>query len=1222
LLLPCQWDDNNQTYHYRYGSSGRWDLKLVDSRADKGGTTGAAGWPAPSLYLGAILRIVPRSPVSAFGKFDSEVDADRPPAAEISPEGGVAGEIAVAYMFDGTLELPDFASTVRVKGCAMSNGSLQFIESRLLDNTSSAGPNDGWGARFGGDGSWIKGTKYALYPDPTPSDPSRLRGRYSYEVRVPSSNAVVGDGEGFVAGDIASLQARATDPQATQSASKSDDRSPAASASVSGGGFMKVKIKGKIELSSCRLFCLDPLAHAPALRISSDGSTVTASGGDARGLALGSVGFSSGVHYWEVCVNAGEYGSIFIGVAEKPPVSSTGSVPAGKLSRWHSTPSWGFVNFRATMHAASETIYGTFFNPGDTVGVLLNCETGVLSFFLDSLKFGDHIVGDLGPAFTGLARASGGSTVLGGGVSGGGRGKRARPLYPCIGLRKSGDSVSLSSKFISVPGVTDEALLGDLAAVDGLLRERELALLSSVASLRPVVEPAATHTDVVAAATPPSQPQAAAPRGEVHAPSAAAAPCSLAVPASTSLLHAPLSTTPSVAALVAGVPNESADVRRLVREGWRDWLRWRSGRWMRYPSRAMGVFIELDTAPAACEAACVRAALIVAQMSESTQKAAVVKRGALAGSPQPGVQASPSPAAAAAAAAASKEDDDGSSGIDLALVASSPAAGGVEGAPKALPVSAPPSSAVECDTAGNPGSMEPPYPVRYFYAGDHVRIVRFNARDPSSKLATPETAVVLGVYQNLLWYRVESFKVEGPGEGGTHAWAFTPQELANVEVIIAALPTPSLDAAPSAAATLSEGQAPAAASDAPDVADAGAAGFAVKTESPKVDASVGAVAAAGARHVVGQKRVSGTGGAGCSAGEPAHADEPSGVSTGTCSLCEFAAWVDPSRWSVEADAAIIACLNAACASLNCDIANLPYSAVASDAAALPLPPVLRAVPRHHIRARAAVLRVLNAKIGRILPLVSIPSAELTAEVLADAAAAAAGGGGGGVPSFTSGGGAPLQLVGSMGRRLVALRTIILTSTKRTYWDAVLRSTTTRTPPPQDEYEEPKEIRKIRINRVKNTTLKLAALDSPDARLSRSVLGQLFTEIGAWPAPDFRRAYVGTGHGGQKRIFKVQFVGEGVDDAGGPYRATFEQVVDELQSDASSVDGHSCLLPLLMPCANRAQATGSTGRDKFVLVPDAAVNAAQRFHFLHFLGRLTGVCLRNGMQVGELHWRLA
>lgn len=36
-------------------------------------------------------------------------------------------------------------------------------------------------------------------------------------------------------------------------------------------------------------------------------------------------------------------------------------------------------------------------------------------------------------------------------------------------------------------------------------------------------------------------------------------------------------------------------------------------------------------------------------------------------------------------------------------------------------------------------------------------------------------------------------------------------------------------------------------------------------------------------------------------------------------------------------------------------------------------------------------------------------------------------------------------------------------------------------------------------------------------------------------------HTGKGHGGQRRAFKVRFLGEGVNDYGGPYRAVFEQV---------------------------------------------------------------------------------
>ena len=78
--------------------------------------------------------------------------------------------------------------------------------------------------------------------------------------------------------------------------------------------------------------------------------------------------------------------------------------------------------------------------------------------------------------------------------------------------------------------------------------------------------------------------------------------------------------------------------------------------------------------------------------------------------------------------------------------------------------------------------------------------------------------------------------------------------------------------------------------------------------------------------------------------------------------------------------------------------------------------------------------------------------------------------------------------------------------------------------------------------------------------------------------------MGKGHGGQRRAFKVKFMGEGVNDYGGPYRAVFEQIVDELQADSALVrkkTSERSLLPLLVPCANRSANVGSN-QDKFVL----------------------------------------
>ena len=122
-----------------------------------------------------------------------------------------------------------------------------------------------------------------------------------------------------------------------------------------------------------------------------------------------------------------------------------------------------------------------------------------------------------------------------------------------------------------------------------------------------------------------------------------------------------------------------------------------------------------------------------------------------------------------------------------------------------------------------------------------------------------------------------------------------------------------------------------------------------------------------------------------------------------------------------------------------------------------------------------------------------------------------------------------------------------------------------------------------VNRVRASAARLAQVRHMAERLRLSVFGQLHKELRAWGPAAFRRAYLGAcvglsarvdvvgewmggsclsrvlvliltphqhprththagkGHGGQRRAFKVRFLGEGVNDYGGPYRAVFEQV---------------------------------------------------------------------------------
>ena len=89
--------------------------------------------------------------------------------------------------------------------------------------------------------------------------------------------------------------------------------------------------------SQLQPICFDSDFHAPSLSLSKDQRTVTCTSSDGRGTAFGNVGFTTGVHYWEVKIEKAEIGSIFIGVSEKPGTPS-GSSQGGSSFGFESKP--------------------------------------------------------------------------------------------------------------------------------------------------------------------------------------------------------------------------------------------------------------------------------------------------------------------------------------------------------------------------------------------------------------------------------------------------------------------------------------------------------------------------------------------------------------------------------------------------------------------------------------------------------------------------------------------------------------------------------------------------------------------------------------------------------------------------------------------------------------------------------------------------------------------
>jgi len=1014
---------------------------------------------------------------------------------------------------EGILEWPDFGAGVQVECRFYDDGAIGVTEKKLLFGSKDSG----WEARFG-QPSFVSGSTIVLSTTNSPSsctvkeDCEVEDGNDSstsfYEELLGSSSYMVdklrnrADGSKLrVTNEMRLLRCRH---------SKIDDN------------HVSQTLGGCSSLLPPPIY-FDSECHASSLKLSRDGRTVTCQSSDGRGTAYGSVGFTKGVHYWEVKIEQADIGSVFIGVAEKP---SNNSNPGGsssvndmkaRLNRWHG---WGFVNFRATYSAGAERVYGAHCHAGDVVGVLLDCDAGRLSFFFDGVKYGEHILNDLGCAFENISpfgfNADGcGSGGAGNGApNGGGDGLRSgrylangavRPkaLWPVIGLRHPGDRVTMTGKWMTTYSVDGVTSLQNTLKVDEVMSWYE----SSEASY---------------------------PKDE----------------------HDQMSKLP----------------RWLINDSFQEYEIWRNNKWSRcmtrgsapHHSASPGLEIDVDTSLASCAIACACLGLKYVllpgdrvsvkrssgRLLELAEEAEIV--GVYQGRLWYKLISQKSEGGSLSEGGDRAWFWDESEVVDSGLQLIGESRGqGVE-----LPL----LERFKCPSKGG---------LKVIYKGGAVVRSDLEIFDGSSNVGTIPSGTIIP-QKDVLERRTNScgvvryrVKYEGIDSGWISKRIRGGDEEAIVEPVLSSGSDDGVDNDKEKYYFPSE------------CANRWLADYEEKVgkfSGDEVDRWSIANSEEFEKHLL-----SGTiNGMSIRESDSFLASLVGSIADvtpqGDAVECSF----DEILSSLVYGMKIHGLLNA---SDNTQELNLSmpqnFSGSHQEAAVSIFSKLTSGCPTvQSILARIAMLRSLNRRVSHALPWLSFRPPQESSAVL------------GGLAGF----GASVERVGrstrnnamntwsqvpSIGSRMRLCRSIIFPSVKRSFLDSVIYATTTPTSLSHDEYELPREVRTVRVNRLK-ARRSMSSKDSTSKK-KHSVFSQLQSEIRGWSGAALRRGHVAKGHGGQKRAFKVKLIGEGVNDYSGPYREVFTDAIREV----AEVDSNSeSILDILQPTPNKSVGIGDD-RDLFM-----------------------------------------
>eukprot|EP00003_Mantamonas_plastica_P032759 TRINITY_DN905_c0_g1_i15.p2 TRINITY_DN905_c0_g1~~TRINITY_DN905_c0_g1_i15.p2 ORF type:complete len:1205 (-),score=565.17 TRINITY_DN905_c0_g1_i15:483-4097(-) len=182
--------------------------------------------------------------------------------------------------------------------------------------------------------------------------------------------------------------------------------------------------------------------------------------------------------------------------------------------------------------------------------------------------------------------------------------------------------------------------------------------------------------------------------------------------------------------------------------------------------------------------------------------------------------------------------------------------------------------------------------------------------------------------------------------------------------------------------------------------------------------------------------------------------------------------------------------------------------------------------------------------------------------------------------------------GSLASRVADVRGLLLRDVKNKIWMDALKKTQT-------------SLGEANITINRHRAAKLIGTSPSDENLEKSVFGQICAGINHLPPKQFRVDP-------SKKAWHVDFDGESSIDVGGPYRESFSQMIQELQSTH---------LNLLVKVPNAKYNVG-LNRDKYI--PNPALTTETHMGYYTFFGKLLGIALRTSMtlelNLPSLFWK--